>query len=145
MLHGWTETGLEWIRDAYTRGLSAILHRGGWVLAVALVFLVVSGVFIVPRLPFNFVPTTDSGFMGVSVRLPNGTPTLVANQDVARVENYLMQRPEVVSVQTTIGFAGNITIQLVPVGKRLGTVALSGVTVRQFWRCSMTSRRCRYR
>ncbi len=126
-LHGWTETGLEWIRDAYTRGLSAILHRGGWILAVALVFLVASGVIILPRLPFNFVPTTDSGFMGVSIRLPNGTPTLVANQDTARVENYLMQRPEVVTVQTTVGNSGQITIQLAPVGKRPGVLALSAI------------------
>jgi HAE1 family hydrophobic/amphiphilic exporter-1 len=125
MLHGWTEAGLEWVRDAYARGLSSILHRGGWVLAGATVFLVVSGVIIIPRLPFNFVPTTDSGFMGVNVRLPNGTPTIVANQDTARVENYLMQRPEVVTVQTTVGGSGQMTIQLVPVGKRPGVAALS--------------------
>ena len=127
MLHGWTEKGLEWVRDGYARGLEAILHRGAWVLGVSAFFLVASGVIILPRLPFNFVPTTDSGFMGVNVRLPNGTPTLIANQDTARVENYLMQRPEVVTVQTTVGNSGQITIQLAPVGKRPGVATLSAL------------------
>jgi hydrophobic/amphiphilic exporter-1 (mainly G- bacteria), HAE1 family len=124
-LHGWTEAGLEWVRDGYVRGLSAILHRGAWVLAGAVVFLVVSGAIILPRLPFNFVPTTDSGFIGVNVRLPNGTPSIVANQDTARVESYLMQRPEVVTVQTTVGNSGQMTVQLVAVGKRPGVANLS--------------------
>jgi HAE1 family hydrophobic/amphiphilic exporter-1 len=127
MLHGWTEAGLEWVRDRYTNGLAGILHRGAWVLAVAVVFLVGSAIFILPNLPFNFVPQTDSGFMGVNVRLPNGTPTVIANQDTARVENYLMQRPEVVTVQTTVGNSGQMTVQLVPVGKRPGVSALSPV------------------
>jgi HAE1 family hydrophobic/amphiphilic exporter-1 len=126
-LHGWTEAGLEWIRDAYASSLSTVLRRGVWVLAVAALFLLVSGTIILPRLPFNFVPTTDSGFMGVNVRLPNGTPTMVANQDTARVESYLMQRPEVVTVQTTVGNSGQMTVQLVPVQKRPGAAALSTI------------------
>jgi HAE1 family hydrophobic/amphiphilic exporter-1 len=127
MLHGWTEAGLEWVRDAYTRGLSGVIHRGPWVLAGSLVFLIVSAVVIVPRLPFNFVPQTDSGFIGVSVRLPNGTPTNVANQDAARVEGYLLQRPEVVTVQTTVGNFGQSVVQLVPVGKRPNVTDLSAL------------------
>ncbi len=121
-LHGWTEAGLEWIRDAYARGLgSDPPSRRHGSLACPLVFLVASGVSSsCPGCPSISCPQPTPGFMGVSVRLPNGTPTLVANQDVARVENYLMQRPEVVTVQSTVGDSGQITIQLVPVGKRPG-------------------------
>jgi hydrophobic/amphiphilic exporter-1 (mainly G- bacteria), HAE1 family len=125
MLHGWTEAGLEWVREAYTRLLGKMFRGSAWVLAASVVFLAVSGVIILPRLPFNFVPQTDSGFMGVNVRLPNGTPPLIANQDTARVENYLLSRPEVVSVQTTVGNSGQMVIELVPVGKRPGVSALA--------------------
>ncbi len=125
MLHGWTEAGLDWVRKGYTRGLGSIMHRGAWVLAVALVFLVVSGVVILPRLPFNFVPSSDSGFLNVNVRFPNGTPTDVVNQGTARAEAFLLQRPEVVTVQTTVSNGGQMTVQLVPVGKRPGAAILA--------------------
>ena len=32
-LHGWTEAGLDWVRDAYTRSLGRCMRRGVWVLA----------------------------------------------------------------------------------------------------------------
>ncbi len=127
MLHGWTEAGLSWMRDTYTRGLGTILQRAPWVLVAALVMLVGSAVVIVPRLPFNFVPQTDSGFIGVFVRVPNGTPPDVVNRDVSRVESWLAQRPEVVTVQTTVANFAEITVQLAPVGKRPGVNELAAV------------------
>jgi HAE1 family hydrophobic/amphiphilic exporter-1 len=125
MLHGWTEKGLEWIRDGYTRGLDRLLKYGVWVLLFAGAFLLVSAALIIPRLPFNFVPTTDSGVMTANLRFPAGTPPLVVNQGTNRVELYLMQRPEVVTVQTTVGNSGQVVVQLVPLDKRLGVAALS--------------------
>jgi hydrophobic/amphiphilic exporter-1 (mainly G- bacteria), HAE1 family len=127
MLHGWTEAGLTWVRDAYTRGLSRLLGRSVVVLAVAVVFLVASAAVILPRLPFSFVPSTDSGYMSVNVRLPNGTPSNIANEDTARVEAWLRTRPEVVTVQTTVGNGGQVTVQLTPVGTRPGVTQLSQV------------------
>jgi HAE1 family hydrophobic/amphiphilic exporter-1 len=124
-LHGWTEAGLEWIRDAYTRGLGAILRQSRWVLIGAAAFLAASAIIIVPRLPFNFVPQTDSGVIGVNVRLPVGTPSNVANLDTARAEGFLLQRPEVVTVQTVVGTSGQMTVQLAPIGKRPGVALLS--------------------
>ncbi len=126
-LHGWTEAGLEWIRDRYTNGLGVLLKKSIWVLGVAVAFLVVSAVLVVPRLPFNFVPTTDSGVMTVNVRFPRGTPPLVVNQGTQRVENYLLQRPEVVTIQSVVGGGGEVVIQLVPVGKRPGVSALTAL------------------
>ncbi|MCX7038140.1 MAG: efflux RND transporter permease subunit [Spirochaetes bacterium] len=124
-LHGWTEAGLEWVRDAYTRGLGAILRQSRWVLIGAAAFLVASAAIIVPRLPFNFVPQTDSGVIGVNVRLPSGTPNNVANLDAAIVERYLLEQPEVVTVQTVVGTSGQMTVQLVQIGKRPGVAALT--------------------
>jgi HAE1 family hydrophobic/amphiphilic exporter-1 len=124
-LHGWTEAGLEWIRDGYARTLGRVLKHGGWILAGAAVFLGISAFAIIPRLPFNFVPTTDSGFMTANLRYPAGTPPLVVNLGTSRIESYLMQRPEVATVQTVVGNSGQMVVQLVPLGKRLGVSALS--------------------
>ncbi len=125
MLHGWTEGGMEWIRDGYTRLLDRLLKYGAWVLVSAAVFLVVSAALVIPRLPFNFIPTTDSGVMTANLRFPAGTPPLVVNQGTSRIEAYLMQRPEVVTVQTVVGNNGQVVMQLVPVGKRPGVAALA--------------------
>ena len=124
-LHGWTEAGLAWVRDRYTASLGTLLKGSAWVLGVAVVFLVVSAVVVVPRLPFNFVPTTDSGVLTVNVRFPRGTPPFVVNQGTERIEKYLLQRPEVVTIQAVAGGGGEVTVQMVPLGKRPGVSALT--------------------
>jgi HAE1 family hydrophobic/amphiphilic exporter-1 len=117
-LHGWTEAALEWVRGAYTRSLGGILKHGVWVLAGAGAFLVFSAALIAPRIPFNFVPQTDSGTMGVDLRLPPGTPQELANVDAGRIESYLLARPEVRTVQTIVGTGAEMVVQLVPLNER---------------------------
>ncbi len=129
-LHGWTEAGLERVRDGYTRSLGGTIRRGPWVLAGSAALLAVIAVLIVPRIPFNFVPQTDSGVVSVNLRFPPGTPINVTNEGAGRLEAFLLQQPAVDTVQTVIGTSGGIagafsggnsaslTVQLVPVGKR---------------------------
>ena len=119
-LHGWTEAGVEWIRDVYARGLNSILHRGAWVLGISAAFLVGSAlfIFVIKGLPLNFVPTTDSGFMGVNVRFPNGTPTLVANQESASGELSHAASRGRECPDDGRAIPDQVTIQLAPVGKK---------------------------
>jgi hydrophobic/amphiphilic exporter-1 (mainly G- bacteria), HAE1 family len=131
LLHGWTEAGLEWVRDAYARSLGGVLKHGVWVLLGCAVFLVAIGVLIVPRIPFNFVPNNDSGTISISLRNPPGTPLQVTNDGVGRIEGFLRQQPEVDTVQAVAGSSPNgisgifsgtntasLVVQLVPVNKR---------------------------
>ncbi|HYW82958.1 MAG TPA: efflux RND transporter permease subunit, partial [Spirochaetia bacterium] len=131
LLHGWTEAGLEWVRDAYARSLGGVLKHGVWVLLGCAAFLIAIGVLIVPRIPFNFVPNNDSGTISISLRNPPGTPLQVTNDGVGRIEGFLRQQPEVDTVQAVAGsspngisgiFSGtntaNLVVQLVPVDKR---------------------------
>ncbi|HYW85906.1 MAG TPA: efflux RND transporter permease subunit, partial [Spirochaetia bacterium] len=111
-LHGLTEAGLEWVRHRYTAGLGTLLKGSVAVLGISVAFLVISAVLIVPRLPFNFVPTTDSGVLTVSVRFPRGTPPFVVNKGTERIEKYLLQRPEVVTIQAVSGGGGDVTVQM---------------------------------
>ena len=117
-LHGLVEGGLVWVRDLYARGLGRVLKGSLWILIGSGVVLAASAIVILPRLPFNFVPQTDSGVMQVNLRFPSGTSINTVNLSTARAESFLMQRPEVVTVQTVVSNSGNIVIQLAPVGKR---------------------------
>jgi HAE1 family hydrophobic/amphiphilic exporter-1 len=136
-LHGWTEAGLEWVRDHYTHVLGGVLRNGVWVLAGSAAFLVVIGILIVPRIPFSFVPQTDAGTLQVNLRYPAGTPPAVTNAGAGRIEGFLFQQPEVDTVQTLVGASssgvgsafgsGNtssIIVQLIPIEKRKGVFEL---------------------
>jgi hydrophobic/amphiphilic exporter-1 (mainly G- bacteria), HAE1 family len=139
-LHGITEAGLEWVRDRYTHSLGGVMKNSRWVLAGAVIFLAAIVAFVVLRgLPFNFVPTTDSGTLQVSLRYPAGTPITVTNAGAGRIEQFLFKQPEVETVQTLVGGSNtgvggifssgnssNLTVQLVPINKRPGVFALIG-------------------
>ena len=129
-LHGLTEAGMEWTRQAYARTLGRLLGRSGWVLAVTAVVLGAVAVLIVPKIQVNFVPATDSGTMSVNLRMPSGTPPMVTNAIAGRIESWLLQRPEVTTLQATISNNAQMLAQLVPVERRPSTTALS-VTYRQ--------------
>ena len=140
-LHNLTEAGLTWVRELYVRSLAGVLRFGSFVLGGALIFFVATLIFVGPKIPFNFVPQSDGGTLNAGLRMPQGTPTSVTNQATGRLEAWLMQQPEVLTLQTTVsaggasGFAGNssITIQLIPVEKRRSSFVLA-----QVWRTALT-------
>jgi HAE1 family hydrophobic/amphiphilic exporter-1 len=137
LLHRWTEAGLEWVRDAYTRSLNKLLKRSVLVLAGAGAFLAAAVIAIILlKLPFNFVPQTDSGVVTANLRFPSGTPQLVVNEGASRIENYMMQRPEVETVQAVVGDSAQVVVQLVPLNRRQGVTPLTAAfrqdLVRQF-------------
>jgi len=140
-LHNLTEAGLTWVREGYVLSLNGVLRFGIFVLGGALIFFVATLFFIGPKIPFNFVPQSDGGTLNAGLRMPQGTPASVTNQATGRLEAWLLQQPEVLTLQTTVsaggasGFAGNsgITIQLVPVEKRRSSFVLA-----QVWRTALT-------
>jgi len=141
-LHNITEAGLDWVRERYVHSLNGVMKFGAWILGGMGVFFVATLVFIAPKIPFNFVPQSDSGTLNVSLRLPQGTPASVSNAATGRLENWLLQQPEVTTLQTSVsaggttGFAGNgqITVQLVPVEHRRSSFVLA-----QAWRATLTT------
>jgi HAE1 family hydrophobic/amphiphilic exporter-1 len=137
LLHGWTEAGLDWVRDRYANSLPRVLRAGVWVLVGTAGVLVVLAVLIGPHIPFNFVPNTDAGVMQINVRNAPGTPLEVTNENVGRIEQFLFQQPEVETVQSVIGsspnglsgiFSGDntatMTVQLIAISKRKGVFDL---------------------
>ncbi|HUX20285.1 MAG TPA: efflux RND transporter permease subunit, partial [Spirochaetia bacterium] len=136
-LHASTEAGLSWIRDRYVSSLGRILRFSPWVLIGAALFFLFTIVFIMPKVPFSFVPQSDNGSLRAFIRMPNGTSTEATNSAVGRVERYLLSQPSVRTVQTVIGGGGvfgganqeenaRLQILLVPQNKRPSAFALIG-------------------
>ncbi|MBF6594621.1 MAG: efflux RND transporter permease subunit [Thermaceae bacterium] len=123
-LHGWTEAALTYVREGYVKRLNGLLNYSGWVLTGALVFFVVTVMFIGPKIPFNFVPQSDNGTLQVNLFMPSGTSINTTNALTARLENYLLSRPEVSTVQTDVSFRAEMVVQLIPIEKRPRVFAL---------------------
>jgi HAE1 family hydrophobic/amphiphilic exporter-1 len=117
-LHSWTEFVMDRARNGYAHILGRVLKAGPVVLIVCAIFLGVSAFLIVPSIPFNFVPQTDSGVLSANVRFPRGTAINLINDAAGKLEKYLLDQPEVVTVQTVVGGNAQMLVQLVPNEKR---------------------------
>jgi HAE1 family hydrophobic/amphiphilic exporter-1 len=125
LLHGWTESIVGKIRDAYVRSLGKVLKRSAVILVSAVVFLGAVAAVVVPHIPFNFVPNSDAGTMRVSVRFPPGTSQTYMNLVAAKVEAFLLSRKEVVTIQSVVSNDIEEQIQLSPIEQRPNVFLLS--------------------
>ncbi|MDA8425806.1 MAG: efflux RND transporter permease subunit [Treponema sp.] len=125
MLHGWTEYVVEKVRDGYVNTLGRLLKRSAWILIISASFLVVSAVLVLPHIPFNFVPNSDSGSLSIETRFPSGTPINVANDVMGKFEAWLFARPEVATVQTIVTHESQIIVTLGDIHKRKNAYVLA--------------------
>jgi len=134
-LHGFTEKGLEWIRDRYVASLGGVLDKGVWVMGGAALFFVATLFLIGPRIPFNFVPDADGGSISMNLDMPSGTSAADTNAAANRVEKFFLAQKEVTAVQMTIAGSGSgagfsatgasFTITLVDVTQRRPVATLT--------------------
>ncbi|MDM7324231.1 MAG: efflux RND transporter permease subunit, partial [Thermus sp.] len=102
LLHGAAERGMARLTEAYARGLSKALERPGLILGLAaLAFL--SLLPILPRIPFNFTPRSDTGVLTATLLLPKDTPLSVSDRAARVLEGYFLSHPAVKRVVTTVG------------------------------------------
>ncbi|MFZ4617739.1 MAG: efflux RND transporter permease subunit, partial [Rectinemataceae bacterium] len=132
-LTGTLHAGTEWVvgkvAGAYVRTLGRMLRHSAFVVAGVLAVVTVAGFLVVPRIPFNFIPSSDGGVVQANVRFPAGTPQDTANRAAAIVEAFVASRPEVSIYQTQVGGQTQVQATLVPVGKRPNVSAIA-----QTWR-----------
>lgn len=128
--HRGTEAVLGWIRDRYVRLLAKLLKP--WKSTVLLLVLAAgfaaTVAFLLPTIPFTFVPASDGGSLTVSLRLPGGASDQVTNQAAARLETALLARHEVKTVQTLVETGrgtANLVAVLVPVEERPSVFVLA--------------------
>jgi hydrophobic/amphiphilic exporter-1 (mainly G- bacteria), HAE1 family len=135
-LHGWTEAGLEWVREGYARSLAGMLDRSAVVLIATAAALAVIVAVVIPRITFSFAPQSDNGSITVNVSMHNGAALSATNVTAGVLESYLLRQPAVRTVQTVVGSAGIFTVgvnrsenltmvvQLVPLAHRTGVYDL---------------------
>ena len=136
MLHGWTEAGLEWVREAYAKSLVGLLERSLVVLLATVGALAVIVALVIPKITFSFAPQSDNGTITVNVVMHSGSTLAATNSTTGRLEAFLLRQPEVRTVQTIVGSVGIFTVgvnrpenttmvvQLVPLSGRTGVYDL---------------------
>ncbi len=105
-IHQISEMGFNRLQSGYAKLLASSLKRPWIVLTVAFMLFLSVG-YVGPRLPFNFTPKQDSGIMTLIFELPKGTTLSETNALVKPVEDYVLTRPEVDILQTTVGSSAN--------------------------------------
>ncbi|WP_018461977.1 efflux RND transporter permease subunit [Thermus oshimai] len=102
LLHEGVEGGLRRLTEGYARSLEGALRRP-W-----LVLLLAGGAFlsifpILPRIPFNFTPQSDTGVLTATLLLPKDTPLPLSDRAARALEGYFLAHPAVERVVTTVG------------------------------------------
>ena len=92
----------NFIRDAYSKSLRAVLGHAWIALGVAAV-LFGTLFYVFPRIGFVFTPTSDTGQLIVTMELPTGTSLDQTNFLTNKLESNLFADPLVETVQTTVG------------------------------------------
>lgn len=136
LLHGLAEGGLGRLTEAYARSLDWALRRPGLILGLAgLAFLSIFP--ILPNIPFNFTPRSDTGVLTATLLLPKDTPLGVADRAARALEAYFLAHPAVSRVVTTVGASAvggaqvgdpsrvQLQIVLKPKGEREDILALT--------------------
>jgi HAE1 family hydrophobic/amphiphilic exporter-1 len=88
----------------YAKALRFSLNNSNLTLIVA--FLLFASVFFIgPRLGFTFSPDSDSGLVGITLRLPTGTALATTNDLAGQIEDALSGREEIDALEATVGVA----------------------------------------
>ncbi len=96
------EGALRGLTEGYVRLLRGALARPGLVLGVAgLLFLSLG--FVLPQIPFNFTPRSDTGVLTATLLLPKDAPLEETDALSRRLEGYFLSQPGVERVLTTLG------------------------------------------
>ncbi|MBC7645918.1 MAG: efflux RND transporter permease subunit [Pseudopedobacter sp.] len=104
-IHGVSEAGFVRLQNGYARALSASLKRPSIVLILSFLLFLSLG-YVGPRIPFNFTPKQDSGIINLTLELPKGTALGQTNAITQTVEAYLLSKPELDVLETTVGSGG---------------------------------------
>ncbi len=121
----WAESQFDRFRDAYSRGLHAVLDRTLLVGAV-LIALIVGNVFLFRLLPSTFFPEQDTGIIQGQITADQAISFPAMSQKLAQLQGIVQEDPGVASV---FGFAGsgsagragntaNVFIELKPLAER---------------------------
>ena len=101
----WTNQIGSMIKERYSRFLHWSLRRKKTVLSITVGSMLAS-LLLLPLLKMDFIPALDQGEIQVTATLPEGTNIEETSEVVTSLENFLVEKPSVELVSSTIGGAG---------------------------------------
>ncbi|WP_028773360.1 efflux RND transporter permease subunit [Shewanella waksmanii] len=81
-----------------------------------------------PLVKVNFIPTSDRPMVFVDYWLPNGSRIEDVSTDMAKIEQWLLARPEVVNISTSIGASAprfSVTVEPEPLDNSYGQILIN--------------------
>jgi multidrug efflux pump subunit AcrB len=129
------DRGFQGLEKFYSRILARGLRRPGMILIGALL-LFVSSVFVLTRMPAEFVPSQDLSRMSIRIQTAVGADIKETAALVQKAEDIVIKRPEVIQSFTFImmggSSSGNLNVTLVPPKERkLSVAALTTILRRE--------------
>jgi multidrug efflux pump subunit AcrB len=125
------DRGFAWLERVYARALGASLRRPLLVLLGAAIVMG-SSVFVMLRLPTEFVPTQDQSRLDIRLQTAAGTSLEAAEPILSKAEAWMRDQPEVKSTLTTLmGSYGNMSVTLVPPKERSVSAAELSTRIRK--------------
>ena len=127
-----TRRWLDRLTSGFARSLSGGLRLRWFVLLLSL-FFVVGGMFLLRQVGTEFLPEMDDGLVTIKVVMPTGTAIAETDRVLVRLERMVLDDPLVARAYTLVGgrslglstqeiaHEGEISLQLVPRGKRPGS------------------------
>ncbi len=101
---GWFNRGFTKTAKGYESMVARILKRAGRYLIIYAAIIAAVGVMYM-RLPTSFLPGEDQGTMLVNVQLPPGATQERTLSVMEKVENFVLNQPEVQSMVGILGFS----------------------------------------
>ncbi len=99
----WFNHRLDGLTRSYSQSLVWILQKRLWVVAIAIVVLGGSGLWMVGQIPQEILPRISTGQANVWVQFPPGTPIEDNQRVMEEVDQILLAQPETAYAFTTAG------------------------------------------
>lgn len=94
----------------------------------ALIPLIVVTVIAIPHVAINFIPQSDRPIVFLDYWLPNGAKIEQTSSDMKKIENWLLEQPEVESISSSIGASVprfSVTVEPEPLDPAYGQVLIN--------------------
>lgn len=99
----WFEAGYGVLNRGYPRLITLALQRRGIVLGGAAITFALCWVFVFPRLGRELIPQVHQGEFNLEVSMPIGTPLEQTARIAGRIDEVVIQQPEVERTALTVG------------------------------------------
>ncbi|RWX55957.1 efflux RND transporter permease subunit [Photobacterium chitinilyticum] len=84
--------------------------------------------FVVPKIPVNFMPSSDRAMVFLDYWLPNGAQIEHTSKDMKKIEQWLLTQPEVKNISTFVGASAprfSVTVEPEPFDSSYGQILIN--------------------